>query len=235
MTRQYSALANDDIKRLLDMVANQDTSHQGYQSAMTQLGRHLGLAMLSQLESHQRVYLVATVEDADFLALGVLQQLEQSLTSVGFACFWNDRQSLFNLPLLAVSPILKQYQEPADQIDTLIMVKSIISGGCVVRTNLQNLIQKMQPQQFLIAAPVMYYQAEEALRSAFMPAIADKFQFFYFAKDDERTDAGEVIPGIGGMVYDRLGFDGQSDKNRYVPAIVKQRRHDFIERRRTKV
>ena len=58
--------------------------------------------------------------------------------------------------------------------------------------------------------------------------IYDKFQFFYFAKDDERTSEGEVIPGIGGMVYDRLGFKGQDDKNSYVPEMVKKRRSQLI-------
>jgi hypothetical protein len=33
-----------------------------------------------------------------------------------------------------------------------------------------------------------------------------------------------VIPGIGGSVYERLGFSGQDDKNRYIPQIVKDRR-----------
>jgi hypothetical protein len=58
----------------------------------------------------------------------------------------------------------------------------------------------------------MYQEAQEKLRNAFEKSIYDKFQFFYFAKDDQRTAKGEVIPGIGGSVYDRLGFQGQDDK-----------------------
>lgn len=234
MTRQYSALANNDVKQWLDIIADKATPPDGYKAAMTHLGEQLGAAMLARI-SQQRVYLVATVEDADFLALGVLQQIEREVDSVGFACFWNERTSLFDISDLAVSPILKQYQEPADQIDTLIIVKSIISGGCVVKTNLQNLIQKIRPQRILIAAPVIYYQAENALKEAFRPEVAEKFQFLYFAKDDERTNVGEVIPGIGGMVYDRLGFEGQGDKNRYVPMVVKRRRQDFMERRKARI
>jgi hypothetical protein len=74
----------------------------------------------------------------------------------------------------------------------------------------------------------MYYNAEDKLKSEFEKDIYDKFQFFYFAKDDERTSQGEVIPGIGGMVYDRLGFQGQEEKNRYIPEIVKSRRSKLI-------
>jgi hypothetical protein len=37
-----------------------------------------------------------------------------------------------------------------------------------------------------------------------------------------------VIPGIGGMVYDRLGFQGQEEKKRYIPEIVKSRRSKLI-------
>lgn len=44
--------------------------------------------------------------------------------------------------------------------------------------------------------------------------------FSIFAKDDGRKLDGKVIPGIGGMVYDRLGFDGQDEKNRHIPELV---------------
>lgn len=74
----------------------------------------------------------------------------------------------------------------------------------------------------------MYHTAEEKLESEFDSEIYNKFQYFYFAKDDERTPEGEVIPGIGGIVYDRLGFDGQYGKNLYTPKIVKSRRAKFI-------
>ncbi|HLO47808.1 MAG TPA: hypothetical protein VK211_05245, partial [Kamptonema sp.] len=58
--------------------------------------------------------------------------------------------------------------------------------------------------------------------------IYEKFNFIYFAEDDERTQEGEVIPGIGGIVYERLGFEGQDDKNRYIPEIVKERRSQLL-------
>ncbi|MEB3230817.1 MAG: hypothetical protein VKJ64_07400 [Leptolyngbyaceae bacterium] len=235
MTRHYSAIATHEVQHLLTVIADKSTSHQAYQQAMTDLGQHLGTAMLDAMghpPTSHHIYLVATAEDADFLASGILKQLEAHLNSVGFACIWNQRTSLFGMKPLAVAPILKQYREPVEQVDTLIVVKSIISGGCVVKTNLQNLIQTLQPQQIFIAAPVLYHTAEASLRQVFPADITNKFRFFYFAQDHERTEQGEVVPGIGGMVYDRLGFNGQSDKNRYTPSIVKQRRQMILESRK---
>jgi hypothetical protein len=62
------------------------------------------------------------------------------------------------------------------------------------------------------------------------PWIAPQFHFFYFARDDKRKKSGEVIPGIGVMVYKRLGFEGQAEKNKYVPELVKTRRQKMLAR-----
>ncbi len=227
MTRTYSHLADDIAHSLLNQIADKATLPDVYQTAMLNLGKVLGNALLTQIEPNQKVCLATTVEDADFLAQGILEQLETQLRSVVFACFWNCRTTPFGLNGLATAPILKKYQEPTDDVDVLIIVKSIISGACVVKTNLQHLIQKIQPSQILIVAPVMYEKAEENLRREFEPAITEMFRFLYLAKDSDRTAEGEVIPGIGGMIYDRLGFNGQPGKNEYVPKIVKDRRARF--------
>lgn len=230
MTRKYSPLANEKAKLLLDTLANKSVDSEAYRKTMLNLGTHLGDAVLAQISNPQStVYLATTVEDADFLAKGILSRLEEYLKSVAFACFWNKRFSPFEIDDLKIAPILKKYQEPVEKkVNYLVVVKSIISGACVVRTNLNDLIQKIEPEKIFIAAPVIYHTAEEKLKSQFEKDIYDKFQFFYFAKDDERTLEGEVIPGIGGMVYDRLGFKGQDDKNSYVPELVKKRRSQLI-------
>ncbi len=249
MTRKYSPLANEKAKLLLDTLANKSVDSEAYQKTMLNLGTHLGDAILAQIINPQcTVYLACTVEDADFLAKGILSRLEENLKSVAFACLslgpariaiamlpsprarnWNKRFSPFEIDDLKIAPILKKYQEPVEKkVNYLVVVKSIISGACVVRTNLNDLIQKVEPEKIFIAAPVIYYAAEEKFKSQFEKDIYDKFQFFYFAKDDERTSEGEVIPGIGGMVYDRLGFKGQDDKNSYVPELVKKRRSQLI-------
>lgn len=230
MTRIYSDIANKKVHVLLDTLADKSIAPDIYQKTMTEIGMHLGDAILSQISDvHCNVYLACTVEDADFLARGMLTRLEKQLKSVAFACFWNQRFSPFEIEDLKVAPILRKYQEPVSQsVNYLIVIKSIISGACVVRTNLTDLIQKIEPAQIFIVAPVMYIKAEEKLKNSFDKSIYNKFKFFYFAIDDERSDEGEVIPGIGGDVYHRLGFNGQDAKNKHIPKIVKDRRSKFI-------
>ncbi|GAB1538619.1 hypothetical protein NUACC21_12810 [Scytonema sp. NUACC21] len=232
MTRIYSDLCKEDTKFWLEILANKHIEPGKYREAMTKIGMHLGNAILTQIDDEQAdVYLACTVEDADFLAKGMLLSLEKHLSKIAFACFWNQRFSPFEIEDLKVAPILKKYQEPTNKkIKYLVIVKSIISGACVVRTNIVNTIQKIEPEKIFIVAPVIYQNAEQKLKDEFEKSIYDKFQFFYFAKDDERTPDGEVIPGIGGNVYLRLGFEGQNHKNEYIPEIVKLRRSQFVYR-----
>ncbi len=53
----------------------------------------------------------------------------------------------------------------------------------------------------------------------FPDEINSKFHFITFAIDDERVN-NEVIPGIGGMVYLRLGLGNMEEKNHYIPEMV---------------
>ncbi len=230
MTRVYSSLVNEHIKVLLDTIANKSSEPTLYRETMTKIGMSLGNILVTEIDQEQSsLYLACTVEDADFLAKGILNSLENKLQKIAFACFWNQRFSPFEVEDMKIAPIIKKYQEPtASHVNYLVIVKSIISGACVVRTNLVDLIQKIDPENIFIVAPVMYYDAEKKLENEFEKNIYDKFRFFYFAKDDERTSQGEVIPGIGGMVYDRLGFQRQKGKNSYIPEIVKYRRSQLI-------
>ncbi len=231
MTRTYSDLANSNVRYLLKTLADKSSEPNLYKETMYEIGTNFGESILSEINNqHCSLYLACTVEDADFLAKGILDRLENQVKSLAFACFWNERFSPFEIKDLKVAPIIKKYQEPSKKnVNYLVIVKSIISGACVVKTNLINLIQKIEPEKIFIVAPVMYHTAEEKLKNEFESEIYKKFQYFYFAKDDERTPEGEVIPGIGGIVYDRLGFDGQYGKNSYTPKIVKSRRSKFIE------
>ncbi|MBE9053239.1 hypothetical protein IQ243_22995 [Nostocales cyanobacterium LEGE 11386] len=233
MTRIYSDLCNNDIKLFLEELADKNIEPRLYRETMTKLGFLMGNCIQNQIhENKPDIYLASTVEDADFLAKGMLRSLENNSFNISFACFWNQRFSPFEVEDLKISPILKKYQEPAHhKVNYLIIIKSIISGACVVRTNLVNLIQKIEPEQIFIVAPVIYKDAEQKLKNEFEEAIYSKFRFFYFAKDDERTREGEVIPGIGGNVYLRLGFEGQDNKNEYIPEIVKLRRSKFLNQR----
>jgi hypothetical protein len=225
MTREYSSSVNIHIRRSLDVLADRNTVIEDYRVAMLALGQELGNNIVGKIHSPDaKICLACTAEDADFLAVGIVGSLEAQGLSPKLACFWNQRTTPFGVSDIQVAPIIKKYREPFDsQTDILIVVKSIISGACVVKTNLKNLIQDITPQSIIIAAPVVYAGAEERLKDEFDRSVYEKFDFLYFAKDDERKDDGEVIPGVGGVVYDRLGFDGQDDKNRYMPKIVEER------------
>lgn len=231
MTRTYSALVNSDIKVLLDRLIDRATVPGLYQETMTKLGMSFGDILLNKIDDNSAsVYLASTVEDADFLAKGILDRLEAQLKSIAFACFWNQRFSPFGVIDLQIAPILKKYQEPTTpKINYLIVVKSIISGACVVKTNLIELIQSIEPELIFIVAPVTHAQSEEKLKQEFDREIYDKFRFLYFAQDDECAPNGEITPGIGGMIYDRLGFQDQETKNRYIPKVVKSRRAKLVQ------
>ncbi len=235
MSRSYSPIYpryEDRAGKLLDQLSDYSTDPIHYQAAMHGIGVLMGEWLLEEIDDPEAgVYLAFTVEDADFLAAGILEQMESKLGHVPFACFWNQRFSPFDIDDLNVAPIIREFKEPVGaRVKYLIVVKSIISGACVVRTNLEHLIEKIMPERIFIVAPVIHEQSEEKLRREFEPEIYNKFEFFYFAKDSERLPDGEIVPGIGGSVYERLGFEGQDDKNRYTPDTVKRRRSMLISR-----
>jgi len=230
MTRTYSNFNTDFSKAQLARLADKENTPDIYKEAMTLLGERLGEVVSLKIQDRSAsLYLACTVEDADYLAKGMLTSLEKSFQSVNLACFWNKRFSPSNVQDLKASPIIRKYTEPQNKaISHLVVVKSIISGGCVVKTNLTDLIQTIHPEKIFIVAPVIYAGAEKRLAVEFEASVYEKFQFIYLAEDNERTDEGEVVPGIGGMVYDRLGFNGQDDKNSYTPDLVRTRRRQLV-------
>lgn len=113
MSRHYSPYNMPHTQQLLDTLADKQVSHTEYRQAMTALGESFGDIFLSKIPDNQpKIYLASTVEDADYLAKGVLSGLETRYHDISFACFWNERFSPFNIPDLQVAPILKKYQEP---------------------------------------------------------------------------------------------------------------------------
>ncbi len=213
------------IHSLLDKLADKETSSAAYRATMFELGQQLGETIVSEIaDPSARACLACTAEDADFLAKGMLSALEPELAEVVLTCLWNQRVSPFGIAELAVAPIIREYQEPPQgRVQYLIVAKSIISSGCVVRTNVLHLIDRVQPDTIFIAAPVLHSESQARLKEQFAAEVAAKFRFVYFAEDTEKTAAGEVVPGVGGFVEERLGLgDG------YVPAIVKERRARFV-------
>lgn len=230
MKRTFSRHASPAIKHhLAELLEAPDPI--AYRAAMQALGHALGRAVVDTLGERNRVLLACTVEDADFLAHGLLAELMEGMgpQRVAFACFWNDRVSAGKRHQTEIAPIRRRYVEPhGKQIDAVIVVKSIISTACVVRTNLLDLLDDTKPRRIIVAAPVLYKDAEKSLQRDFPEEIAEKFEYVYFAKDSIRTNDGIVHPGIGGQVYKLLGLGTGSRKNQYNPTVVRSRRRHLV-------
>ena len=144
---------------------------------------------------------------------------------VWLTVFWNKRFQPNNENNISIAPIIKEFHEKGyEKTNLLIIVKSITSSSCVVRTNLTHFIESVAPSSIFVVAPVLYKGAIDNLKNEFDARISNQFQYLYFVEDDQRTKDGLVIPGIGGDVYQRLGWKDQEAKNRSTPLIVKQRR-----------
>ena len=171
----------------------------------------------------EETMLVCASEDADWLAKGVENGFGKGELPVSI--YWNTRNTVYqseNGEKIEISPIVKAYEEPIAKCRLLVIVKSIISSSCVVKTQLTRLIDRVYPERIVIMAPVMYKDAQPNLLKEFPEEISNKFLFLQFAVDDDRQGS-EVIPGIGGMVYPRLGLGDINKKNQYIPQMVRMR------------
>lgn len=219
-THKYENIPN--VETMLEKLADKDTAVADYRNAFFCIGKELGNVLRHQLpdDYNETTFVACASEDADWLAKGLLSGLDAPKLPI--AVFWSGRTTLSNG--IDVSPIIKSYSDevPAN-CRSLVITKSIISSSCVVKTQLLRLISNLTPETIFILAPVMFKDAEINLKNEFPAEIADKFRFITFAIDDEIVD-NEIIPGIGGMVYPRLGLGRDSNtKNQYMPAIVLER------------
>lgn len=219
-TEYYSPVAG----LLLDkLTADNNVSSDEYRDAFYSIGKELAATINRTIpELGQSTMLACASEDADWLAKGLLDGFSNVNTAL--AVFWNDRNVFPDNKDIVFSPIVKSYIEDIERCQTLIIVKSIIVSSCVVKTQLTRLIGEINPERIIIASPVMYKDSEQNLMNEFPREISDKFIFIPFAVDDSINENGEVVPGIGGMVYTRLGLGNVHLKKKYVPEIVKQRR-----------
>jgi hypothetical protein len=225
--REYTPLASSDAeaRSFMDSIADAGTSTDEYRRAMHELGRKLAIGVLHRITSDasENVYVVCTVEDADFLARGVIDELESRGfgSRIKLMCLWNAK---VRDEAVSLSPILRQYREdPSSATASFIVVKSIISGACVVKTNLTRALSTIEPAQVFVLSPVLLKGAQKRLSEEFPTNISNKFEYVWMATDSE-MDGENVIPGIGGSVYERLGLGDEDSKNKYTPVIVKERR-----------
>jgi hypothetical protein len=227
MRKLTDSLRPETIELLERLTLPADTTNvPEYRECMRLLGHAFTDLQQLNLQSITRLMLICTNEDADFLARGVIEALESKFDiEVRLACFWNERLKRIGTDpgnVLDIAPSFRRYIEPGE-VDAVLIVKSIISSACVVRANLSALLGAVQPKRILIFAPVVLAGATLKLREDFPEEIADQFEVYFFAEDNQK-DGETVIPGIGGQVYQRLGLGDGNEKNKYTPAIVKQRR-----------
>lgn len=219
MSRSFRDMITEPERSHLQELLDAD-SPEVYRSTMQRLGEDLGRRVAEMLPKRGTCMLVCTVEDADFLARGFLQTVDAE--RVVLRCFWNERRKLGDFEL---APIIRRYVEPGDDdIMALVVIKSIISGACVVRTNLMEVLERARPTQIFVVAPVIHAEAERKLEQEFPPEVAQRFTYVWLARDDARESNGNVRPGIGGSVYELLGLGGENAKNQYYPQLIHERR-----------
>lgn len=212
----------EKINSLLNTIADRTTTVSDYRASFYSIGEELGLIIKDKLPKgyNETTLLACASEDADWLANGFMRGLGEPKLPI--VVFWGARQKLSNG--VDINAIIRTYKDNLkSQCENLIIIKSIISSSCVVKTQLMRLISDLTPKKIFIIAPVMYKDAEYNLCMDFPQNISSKFKFLTFAVDDEINDHKEIIPGIGGMVYPRLGLGNESEKNSYIPEIVKLR------------
>ena len=211
-----------DILELMHVLSSPISSEESYRNSFYELGKALGTSLNQHTNNNYgETMLACASEDADWLARGVLESLSQK--QVSLAVFWNERITLDEINNVEYSPIIKSYIEPIEGCQTLILVKSIISTSCVVKTQLTRLVNTIKPHDIYIVSPVMYKDASSRLEKEFPISISKKFHFFTFAIDTIKDIQGHVLPGVGGMVYPKLGLGDSHEKNKYVPNLVKER------------
>lgn len=223
--RQFVNLQYGDkavIRASLNALVDKKTGVYEYRDAFRLLGIELGKVLASEYKSisANQTMLVCASEDADWLANGVEAGL--GIGELKKSVYWSSREIVHvneDGSKVEISPIEKAYEEEINDCQLLIIVKSIISTSCVVKTQLTRLIGRISPKRIAIVAPVMYKDGVPNLMQEFPDEINSMFHFFTFAIDDERVGS-EVIPGVGGMVYPRLGLGNMEEKNHYIPEMV---------------
>jgi hypothetical protein len=222
--RTYTPIASTAAKCHLQGLLDSINRPAEYRTHMTVLGELLASYTVTLLphQSNKETLIISTAEDADFLQRGVAKILHDQNIPTKLAVFWNHHYQLPNRT--SVAPIVHKFiQSGYETATNIIIVKSVMSGSCVVRTNLIEMIDDMpNVENIFILAPVAHRYSEEKLKSEFPATISNKFKFICFAIDEQRSEGGEVIPGIGGQVYELLGLTDQPVLTAYMPQVVEQ-------------
>lgn len=221
--RTYSNIANTLAKKHLQGLLDAKNNPKIYREHMEELGKLLAESLIPQLNQSDNCLIISTAEDADFLQAGLKSILSQNEIATKLAVFWNNHHQTFGGK--SVAPIVHKFIEPGfEDCKTIIIVKSVMSGSCVVRTNLIAMLNQVKnAKQIFVVSPVIHKNSANSLIAEFPLEISSKFSFVYFAQDEHKDkQSGEVIPGIGGQVYELLGLVKQPALSNYMPKTVKQ-------------
>lgn len=227
MSRTYASNIDINIQESLRLLAEANTTVDQYKKTFINLGQYLAERFINEHKNsiNDNITIAVTAEDADFLAKGFIDEFERvSGKKAYLACFWNDHTKE-SLTGRNIAPPINEYLQPGyENSSELVVIKSIISGSCVVRSNILALHDRMlNMSKVHVAAPVMFIDAEKTLKNEFPKEFSNKFDFIWFAKDSIRKEDGEVIPGIGGQIYNRLGLQGKPHELNYMPDFVVSR------------
>lgn len=221
VNREYSAFAQASapamaaLQALLDSTGNP----QRYSKTMLDLGTILGQRLSAVIPQCKKCLVASTAEDADYLTRGIYDSLKAAHHTKA-AVFWNNH---YQVKGTSIAPVVHKFLEPGyNSAEVLVIAKAVISGSCVVRTNILDLIEDLNVSKIFIVAPVMHSKSEQILRDEFPSEIADKFEFIYLAVDNDKATDGEVIPGIGGQIYGLLGLKDQPARASFMPQLVRQ-------------
>lgn len=140
------------------------------------------------------------------------------------ACLWIDRSSCEFDEKVDIANIIGEFVEPLPgPVDHMVVMMSVVSGTCVVRTSLQSMLEEVEAKAIHVAAPVVLEGAQLRLAREFPADLASRFRYWFIAEDDQKNDRNEVVPGVGGNLYFRLGFASQKSKNAFIPKFVLER------------
>lgn len=217
--RIYSHYANEAAIEVLNNLLKFTGAPLKYRETMVDIGHYLGDILNQKIPESSKCLVASTAEDADFLSNGVIEVLSRRHNTV-VAVFWNNH---YSVPGGSVAPIVHRFLQPGfETADSLVVVKSVISGSCVVRTNILALIERLSVKKIYIVAPVMHKTSELALRSEFPDEISALFEFIYLAQDSLKDENGEILPGIGGRIYQLLDMTDQPARTGFMPNLVRQ-------------
>ena len=156
--RKFNTTSPKVEKLLQDLLCSCD--HESYRHTFYSIGVELASILNERIVDAESVALACASEDADWLAKGIVDNFRSSLD---LCVYWSKRHNLgldSENNLLEFAAIEKSYEEIHQNVDTLIITKSIISSYCVIKSQIMRLTSKYDFNKIYIVSPVMYKDAE---------------------------------------------------------------------------